>query len=157
MAHRQDGARHAVEQSIPRRPRHPHRLPPTLLDPIVNLLPNGPRRSRPHLPHRYKGIDYTVSYQWTLWRIQAHDIHHGGMIALMLAMQDIPAFELRALGGHITAHPSPNHHPPQTNPATPPLFRNALYLDPFQTSLHHSLFRVLRAARSPRAARLTSN
>jgi hypothetical protein len=32
----------------------------------------------------------------------SHDIHHGGQLALMLSMQGIDAFELRALGGHIT-------------------------------------------------------
>jgi uncharacterized damage-inducible protein DinB len=33
----------------------------------------------------------------------SHDIHHGGQLALMLGMQGIEAFELRALGGHIVA------------------------------------------------------
>jgi hypothetical protein len=31
----------------------------------------------------------------------AHDIHRGGQIARILAEQDIEAFELRGLGGHI--------------------------------------------------------
>ena len=52
-------------------------------------------------PHRFDGKVYAISRQWTLWRILSHDNHHGGQIALMLAMQGIPAFELRALGGHI--------------------------------------------------------
>lgn len=51
-------------------------------------------------PHRFRGTDYVVSRQWTLWRIMSHDIHHGGQIAMMLALQGIEAFELRALGGH---------------------------------------------------------
>jgi uncharacterized damage-inducible protein DinB len=54
-------------------------------------------------PHRFRGTDYVVSRQWTLWRIMSHDIHHGGQLALMLGMQGIEAFELRALGGHIVA------------------------------------------------------
>jgi uncharacterized damage-inducible protein DinB len=53
-------------------------------------------------PHRFDGIDYSISRQWTVWRILTHDVHHGGQIALMLAMQGIDAVELRALGGHIT-------------------------------------------------------
>lgn len=56
-------------------------------------------------PHRFRGTDYLISRQWTLWRIMSHDIHHGGQLALLLAMQGIPAFELRSLGGHITEPP----------------------------------------------------
>lgn len=55
--------------------------------------------------HRFRGTDYLVSRQWTVWRIMAHDIHHGGQIAMMLAIQGIEAFELRALGGHIVEPP----------------------------------------------------
>ena len=51
--------------------------------------------------HRFRGIDYAVSRQWTMWRVMSHDMHHGGQIAMMLAIQGIEAFELRALGGHI--------------------------------------------------------
>lgn len=51
--------------------------------------------------HKFRGTQYVVSNQWTLWRIMSHDVHHGGQIAMMLACQDTPAFELRALGGHI--------------------------------------------------------
>ncbi len=46
-----------------------------------------------------------MSYQWTIWRIMAHDIHHGGELSLMLGMQGIEAFELSGLGGHITMPP----------------------------------------------------
>jgi uncharacterized damage-inducible protein DinB len=56
-------------------------------------------------PHRYGGKVYAISRQWTLWRVLSHDQHHGGQIAMMLAMQGIPAHELRALGGHIVAPP----------------------------------------------------
>jgi uncharacterized damage-inducible protein DinB len=56
-------------------------------------------------PHRYGGRVYAISRQWTLWRVLSHDQHHGGQIAMMLAMQGIPAHELRALGGHIVAPP----------------------------------------------------
>lgn len=56
-------------------------------------------------PHRFGGKVYAISRQWTLWRILSHDNHHGGQIAMMLAVQGIPAFELRALGGHIVEPP----------------------------------------------------
>jgi uncharacterized damage-inducible protein DinB len=52
--------------------------------------------------HTWNGDTYDVSRQWTIWRIMAHDIHHGGELSLMLGMQGIEAFELSALGGHIT-------------------------------------------------------
>jgi len=52
--------------------------------------------------HGWNGEKWAVSRQWVLWRIMAHDIHHGGEIALMLGMQGIEAFELQALGGHLT-------------------------------------------------------
>jgi hypothetical protein len=46
-----------------------------------------------------------VSRQWTIWRIMAHDIHHGGELVLMLGMQGIDNFELGDLGGHIIEPP----------------------------------------------------
>jgi uncharacterized damage-inducible protein DinB len=55
--------------------------------------------------HRFAGQVYAISRQWTLWRVLTHDTHHGGQIAMMLAMQGIPAHELRGLGGHIVAPP----------------------------------------------------
>jgi len=55
--------------------------------------------------HKFRGTQYNVSNQWTLWRIMSHDLHHGGQIAMMLSCQDIPALELRTLGGHIAAPP----------------------------------------------------
>jgi uncharacterized damage-inducible protein DinB len=55
--------------------------------------------------HRFQGTNYRVSRQWTVWRILSHDVHHGGQIAMMLAMQGVEAFELRALGGHIVEPP----------------------------------------------------
>ena len=51
--------------------------------------------------HVWRGDTYEVSRQWTIWRIMAHDIHHGGQIARILAERGIEAFELRTLGGHI--------------------------------------------------------
>jgi uncharacterized damage-inducible protein DinB len=60
--------------------------------------------------HRFRGTDYSISRQWVLWRVLSHDIHHGGQLALLLAMQGIPAVELRALGGHITEPPLFRHH-----------------------------------------------
>jgi uncharacterized damage-inducible protein DinB len=55
--------------------------------------------------HIFRGTRYQVSRQWTLWRILSHDLHHGGQIAMMLACQEIPAFELRGLGGHVVTPP----------------------------------------------------
>lgn len=55
--------------------------------------------------HVYRGVAYAPSRQWTVWRIMAHDIHHGGQIARILAEQNIEAFQLRALGGHIVEPP----------------------------------------------------
>lgn len=53
----------------------------------------------------YGGKIYSVSYQWTIWRILTHDTHHGGELSLMLGMQGIEAFELGNLGGHLTMPP----------------------------------------------------
>jgi uncharacterized damage-inducible protein DinB len=55
--------------------------------------------------HTWRGNVYAVSYQWTIWRIMAHDIHHGGELVLMLGMQGIENFELGDLGGHIIEPP----------------------------------------------------
>jgi len=53
----------------------------------------------------WNGETYAISRQWTIWRIMAHDIHHGGELSLMLGMQGISAFELSDLGGHIILPP----------------------------------------------------
>lgn len=53
----------------------------------------------------YQGKTYAVSYQWTIWRIMAHDIHHGGQIAVMLGVLGIDIPELGDQGGHITEVP----------------------------------------------------
>jgi uncharacterized damage-inducible protein DinB len=55
--------------------------------------------------HKWNGDLYNVSRQWTIWRILAHDIQHGGELSLMLGMQGLEAFELGPLGGHITLPP----------------------------------------------------
>jgi len=56
-------------------------------------------------PHIWNGKKYSVSRQWTLWRILSHDLHHGGELSLMLGMQGIEAFELSDLFGHIILPP----------------------------------------------------
>jgi uncharacterized damage-inducible protein DinB len=56
-------------------------------------------------PQPYQGKTYAVSRQWTIWRIMAHDIHHGGQLTILLSEQEIEPFELTALGGHITEPP----------------------------------------------------
>lgn len=52
--------------------------------------------------HEYQGQAYAVSRQWTIWRIMCHDIHHGGQLSELLAMQGIEPLELTLLGGHLT-------------------------------------------------------
>jgi uncharacterized damage-inducible protein DinB len=53
----------------------------------------------------YQGKTYAVSRQWTIWRIIAHDLHHGGELAVTLGMQGIALPELGDLGGHLTEPP----------------------------------------------------
>ena len=55
--------------------------------------------------HSYQGKVYAVSRQWTIWRIMAHDIHHGGQLSELLAMQGIVPPEFTLLGGHLTEPP----------------------------------------------------
>jgi uncharacterized damage-inducible protein DinB len=55
--------------------------------------------------HEYWGNVYAVSRQWTIWRIMAHDIQHGGQLSVLLSMQGIKAPELIDLGGHLTEPP----------------------------------------------------
>jgi uncharacterized damage-inducible protein DinB len=55
--------------------------------------------------HTWRGDVYAISYQWTIWRIMAHDLHHGGELVLMLGMQGLENFELGDLGGHLTQPP----------------------------------------------------
>jgi uncharacterized damage-inducible protein DinB len=53
----------------------------------------------------YEGKSYRVPYQWVVWRILTHDVHHGGEISLALGLQDIPVPKLGDLGGHLTEVP----------------------------------------------------
>jgi len=53
----------------------------------------------------YGGKTYVISRQWTIWRIMAHDIHHGGQLSVLLAAQDIELPELGDNGGHIIEVP----------------------------------------------------
>lgn len=55
--------------------------------------------------HLYQGKMYAVSRQWTIWRIMAHDQHHGGQIALALGLQGIDIPDLGDQGGHLTELP----------------------------------------------------
>lgn len=55
--------------------------------------------------HVWRGDAYTISYQWTIWRILAHDLHHGGQLAIMLGAQGVDTPELGDLGGHLTLPP----------------------------------------------------
>ena len=55
--------------------------------------------------HTWRGDTYEVSRQWTTWRVMAHDLHHGGELAVLLGMQGLDNFELGDLGGHIIEPP----------------------------------------------------
>lgn len=55
--------------------------------------------------HTWRGNTYAISRQWTIWRIMAHDLHHGGELGMMLGMQGLENFELGDLGGHIVEPP----------------------------------------------------
>jgi uncharacterized damage-inducible protein DinB len=65
-------------------------------------------------PHRWNGTLYSVSYQWTLWRILTHDVHHGGQLSHMLGMQGIEVFELGDLFGHINFPPVADSDPAES-------------------------------------------
>jgi uncharacterized damage-inducible protein DinB len=56
-------------------------------------------------PLSYQGKNYALPRQWILWRIMAHDLHHGGELAVTLGMQGIALPELGDEGGHITEPP----------------------------------------------------
>jgi uncharacterized damage-inducible protein DinB len=53
----------------------------------------------------FQGKTYAVSHQWTIWRILAHDLHHGGELSVTLGLQGIPVPQLGDLGGHLTVPP----------------------------------------------------
>jgi uncharacterized damage-inducible protein DinB len=53
----------------------------------------------------YWGKTYAISHQWTIWRIMAHDIHHGGQLSILLGEQGIEPSELGDNGGHIIEPP----------------------------------------------------
>lgn len=102
-----DGSRHVVEEAIPADQSA------VLLEwlafswqPIQRLLDEWTVDDlRANYRHRFRGADYAPTRQWTVWRVMSHDIHHGGQLAMMLAMQGVPALELGALGGHIIEPP----------------------------------------------------
>ena len=56
-------------------------------------------------PLSYQGKNYALPRQWILWRIMAHDLHHGGELAVTLGLQNIAIPELGDEGGHITEPP----------------------------------------------------
>ena len=56
-------------------------------------------------PLSYQGQNYALPRQWILWRIMAHDLHHGGELAVTLGLQGIALPELGDEGGHITEPP----------------------------------------------------
>jgi uncharacterized damage-inducible protein DinB len=56
-------------------------------------------------PLSYRGKDYALPRQWILWRVMAHDLHHGGELAVTLGTQGIALPELGDEGGHLTPPP----------------------------------------------------
>ena len=98
-----DGTRRVAEESVPS--DNPALLSEWLAlswQPIQRLLEEW---TVDDLFHTYRLADYVVSRQWTIWRIMSHDIHHGGQLAALLALQGIDAVELRDLGGHVILPP----------------------------------------------------
>jgi hypothetical protein len=55
--------------------------------------------------HTYQGVAYAISYQWTIYRIFTHDLHHGGQLATTLGLQGITLPELGDNFGHLTFPP----------------------------------------------------
>ncbi|CAN5664489.1 hypothetical protein BH11ARM2_BH11ARM2_00150 [soil metagenome] len=53
----------------------------------------------------YQDKVYAVSRQWVVWRVMTHDVHHGGQLSELLALQGILPLELTLLGGHLTVPP----------------------------------------------------
>ena len=107
-----DGARHVDEGAVPC--DHSSMLSDWLAAswrPLQNCLEVwNVDDLRKTYPHRFRGTDYLISRQWVIWRILSHDIHHGGQLALLLGILGKPAFELGALGGHITEPPLLRSH-----------------------------------------------
>jgi len=54
---------------------------------------------------RYNGKMRDVSRQWVIWRVMAHDIHHGGQLTILLGAQGIDLPDLGDEGGHIIEPP----------------------------------------------------
>ncbi len=55
--------------------------------------------------HTYQGVAYAVPRQWVIYRILAHDLHHGGQLATTLGLQGVELPELGDMGGHLTFPP----------------------------------------------------
>lgn len=56
-------------------------------------------------PLTYQGRNYALPYQWILWRVMTHDIHHGGELAFTFGLQNIALPDLGDDFGHITPPP----------------------------------------------------
>ena len=53
----------------------------------------------------YWEVEYAIPYQWVIWRILSHDIHHGGQLSTLLVQQGIDLPDLGENGGHIIPAP----------------------------------------------------
>jgi uncharacterized damage-inducible protein DinB len=51
--------------------------------------------------HPFQGKTYALSRQWMIWHVIAHDLHHGGELALTLGAQGIALPSLGDQGGHL--------------------------------------------------------
>src|SRR5262249_26067214 len=51
--------------------------------------------------HPFQGQTYALSRQWMIWHVLAHDLHHGGELALTLGIQGIALPGLGEEGGHL--------------------------------------------------------
>jgi uncharacterized damage-inducible protein DinB len=102
-ASEEGGAGHAVETAVPADdPEVLHGWLEASWHPIARVLDEWTVADlATTYRHRWQGRDYAVTRQWTIWRIMAHDLHHGGQLAMMLGILGVEAFELRALGGHV--------------------------------------------------------
>ena len=98
-----DGARHVKEDSIPLDKacllgwlNESGEMVKTMLDQWTTEELGQSYR------HKFRGTTYQVTFQWTIFRILLHDVHHGGQLSIVLEMQGIIPLELGWLGGHLT-------------------------------------------------------
>jgi uncharacterized damage-inducible protein DinB len=40
------------------------------------------------------GKEYSLTRQWVIWHVIAHDLHHGGELSFLLGMHDLPGLDI---------------------------------------------------------------